>query len=304
MNTRAVALAVALCLGPAWVGAQTVEIRVTTPSANVYKTPSTGSLVIGSVPRGTVLVVTRELGSWVKVPWPEAQEGFGYVHVSMGSIVRRNPAQDGNHPAAAAAPRPAPAEPVAATPAPTGQVWRTSQGEEVKLLNDQRSSQHSSYITPPTHIVGLGGRMGSSVAGYGASARAWSHDRVGVQLEVSRIVLTSAATPSRLTSMQFSPSVLYSLPDHVTDFVWMRPYLGAGAGLGQQTLSFTTSYVDASLSHKSLGLQTFGGSEMTFAAIPRFALSADLGYRWSQQPFAGFDLSGVSVSVSGHWYFK
>src|SRR5262245_1567329 len=79
MNTRTGALAVALCLGPAWVGAQTVEIRVTTPSANVYKTPSTGSLVIGSAPLGTVLEVTRELGSWVKVPWPDAQEGFGYV---------------------------------------------------------------------------------------------------------------------------------------------------------------------------------------------------------------------------------
>ncbi|PWT82374.1 MAG: hypothetical protein C5B57_08790 [Blastocatellia bacterium] len=305
LKTRTAALVLALCLGPVWVGAQTVEIRVTTLSANVYKTPSTGSAVVGSAPRGTVLQVTRELGSWVKVSWPEAENGVGYVHVSMGTIARHDTPADANRPAATAvASRPAPAEPVSTAPAPAGQVWRTSMGEEVKLLNDRASSQYSSYIQPPTHIVGLGGRMGSSVAGYGASARAWSHSRVGVQLEVSRVVFTSAVTSSHLTSIQFSPSLLYSLRDQVTDFVLIRPYLGAGGSVGQQTVSSTTAPAGGSLSDASLGLQTFGGTELTFAAVPRFALSADLGYRWSQTPFTGFDLSGVGVSVSGHWYFK
>jgi opacity protein-like surface antigen len=304
MTSRAAALAVALCLGPTWLCAQTVEIKVTTTSTNIYKTPSTGSQVIGSAPRGAVLEVTRELGSWVKVSYPDAPDGSGYVHVSMGSLARRNLPAASSRPTAVAAAQSTPAQPLPPAPPAANQAWRTSVGEEVQLLHDEAGSRGSTYITPPTHIVGLGGRMGSSVMGYGATARAWSRARVGVQLELSHSVLTNAATSSRLTSMQFAPSLLYSLPDRVTDFVWVRPYLGTGANLGHHTLSSTVPLASATQSDKSVALQTFGGTEMTFASVPRFALSVDVGYRWSQTPFAGFDLGGMGVSVSGHWYVK
>jgi hypothetical protein len=36
------------------------------------------------VARGRTLLVTRQLGSWVKVSWPEAEDGAGYLHVSWG----------------------------------------------------------------------------------------------------------------------------------------------------------------------------------------------------------------------------
>ena len=50
--------------------AQEQEITITTAAANVHKGPSTGSPVIGTVPHGTVLEVTRNLGDWVKVRFP------------------------------------------------------------------------------------------------------------------------------------------------------------------------------------------------------------------------------------------
>jgi hypothetical protein len=64
--------------------------------------------------------------------------------------------------------------------------------------------------------------------------------------------------------------------------VWLRPYVGSGVGAGHY-----------------LTFRAFGGSELTFATVPQFALSGDLGYRWAESPFAGF-----TVSISAHWYFK
>ena len=36
-----------------------------------------------------MLEVTRDIGAWVKVAWPEAPDGFGYVHQSMGKLSQR-----------------------------------------------------------------------------------------------------------------------------------------------------------------------------------------------------------------------
>ena len=144
--------------------------------------------------------------------------------------------------------------------------------------------------------------MGGPTLGYGVSGRAWSRNRLGVQIEVSRYTQTGVVTPDRFTSVQFAPSVLYSLRDRVTDYVWLRPYFGGGASLHRQTLSGVTR--DASVSDSKFGFRGFGGTEVTFATVPRFALSADVGYDSSKTLFEGFDLGGFGFSVSGHWYFK
>jgi hypothetical protein len=57
-------------------------MTVSEASANVHKTPSVGSPVIGKAPRGTALTVTRQVGDWVKVSWPSSEEGAGYVRTS------------------------------------------------------------------------------------------------------------------------------------------------------------------------------------------------------------------------------
>jgi hypothetical protein len=53
---------------------------------------------------------------------------------------------------------------------------------------------------------------------------------------VSRYTLASDATQTRLTAIQIEPSLLYSLPNRMGDYIWMRPYLGAGVNLGRRTL--------------------------------------------------------------------
>jgi hypothetical protein len=160
------------------------------------------------------------------------------------------------------------------------------------------------YVTPASHSLGVGGRVGSPSFGLGASARAWRRDRFGMQLAVSRYALASTTAGSeRQTTFQIEPSVLYSLRDRVTDYMWLRPYVGSGLGLRRQTAaSAAPGALDSTSS--GLGFQAFGGGEMTFAGAPQFAISADLTYRWLRTPTAGGALGGPAVSVSGHWYVK
>ena len=293
MNRHAIVVAFALCLSPSLVRGQTAEFTVNAVSADVHKSASTGSPIIGSVPRGTVLEVTRELGSWVKISWARAEDGVGYVHVSTGSIIERR--------------TPAPTKDVglsAQPQSPSGSSTTTAvRVDSAAPASQPANSIRSTYIVPPAHIVGLGGRISESTFGFGATTREWSRHRVGVQLDLSHNALTAAPLPGRVTAIQLVPSVLFSLGDHVTDVVWVRPYLGAGAGLLRETFSSLPNGADA-VSNNSLGVHTFGGAEFTFANAPRFAVSTDLGYRWLRTPFAGFELGGVNVSMSVHWYLK
>ena len=72
--------------------AQGMALMVSVPSAAVRKSPSMASPVVGQAPRGAVLDVTRDVGSWVKVTWPDAPDGVGYVHESMGTLSNRQAA--------------------------------------------------------------------------------------------------------------------------------------------------------------------------------------------------------------------
>ena len=293
MVRHAAAVAVAMCLMPASLFAQGTTFTVTTESANVHKGPSTGSAVVGSARRGAVLPVTRELGSWVKVSWPRAQDGAGYLNVSWGTIARRGAPAASRPAGIASAPAPQ-LRPTATTPVPAADPRPVEQAPAMRPV----------YVTPASHRLGLGGRMGGSPLGFGATARSWRADRLGVQVDVSRYALTGIGTPARVTSVQIEPSLLYSLPDSVTDYMWMRPYLGAGATLRRHSLSGGTPGASDSVSANGLGFQTFGGGEMTFAGAPQFALSVDLSYHWFRTPVVGFDLGGVGVAVLGHWYVK
>jgi opacity protein-like surface antigen len=152
-------------------------------------------------------------------------------------------------------------------------------------------------------MIGVGGVMGGSTLGFGASARALVGGHFRFQLEARRYAQTNAVAQRRLTSVQFAPSLLYSLPDKVTDYLWIRPHLGAGFTVYRSTSSGISTAGD-SVSDSRLGRQVFGGAELAVAGVPRFSLSADFGYRWSQTPFDGFALGGRNVSVSGHWYVK
>jgi hypothetical protein len=292
MKRFVVALGVALFVSPASLHAQPPVFTVQAASADVHKAPSTGSPVIGQATRGTMLPVTRELGSWVKVSWPRAEDGVGYVHVSMGSL-GRNVTPEASRSAVVRSPQPGP-ETSSATPvAIRGPVARP-QGVPTRVV----------YLQAPAHLVGVGGRVGGSSVGFGASARAWSRDRFGVQLDLSRVAMAGAAPTERVSSMQFEPGVLYELADHVADYLWVRPYAGSGINFSRRSLSSTTPGAAPSVSQTDVGVQVFGGSELTFAGAPRFALSVDVAYRWGSTSFAGVDLGRVGLSVAGRWYVK
>ena len=98
--------------------------------------------------------------------------------------------------------------------------------------------------------------------------------------------------------------MLYALPNAVSDYFWLRPYLGGGATIYRSTLRSANSAEASSSSDSSLGLQLFGGGEVTFAGVPRFALSADVGYRKMPTAFAGFERRKIGFALSGHWFVR
>jgi hypothetical protein len=306
MIRRAAALILALTLSPAVLRAQDTVLTVDAPSADVYKGPTTVTPVIGHVSRGAVLPISRNLGSWVKISWPDAPDGVGYVHVTMGRIgppradasVRKMPSTQSSSTSASSAS--AGSASAASGPAPVTTTipmrGRTSVGEQVV-------SRGQLTGTPASHIFGVGGLVGST-SSVGATARAWRNNRLGIQVGFSRDAMTSSAGAGRVTSMQFEPGVVYALLDHVGDYVWIRPYVGSVASLRHQTLRVTAPIALEPAVDSSVGFRVFGGSELTFAAVPRFGLSADVGYRRFPATFSGFDPDPLSVTIAGHWYIK
>jgi hypothetical protein len=297
MVRRMAAVVLALTLNPTPARAQDAVLTVTVLSADVHKGPSTVTPVIGHVSRGTVLPVSRNLGSWAKVAWPDAPEGVGYVHVTMGSL---GPSS-ADASSANLSPRTssAPASTTSALASATTTippVTRRPAGQRMAVrgeLND----------TPITHIFGVGGLVGSR-SSFGATARAWRSDHLGIQLAFARDAMTSDVAAGRVTSIRFEPGVVYALFDHVSDYVWIRPYVGSVLSLRHQTFKVSAPAAMEPASDNGIGFRVFGGSELTFAGVPRFGLSAELGYRRFPTPFPEFEADRLSVSIAGHWYIK
>jgi hypothetical protein len=289
MIRRAAAVVLALTFNPALVSAQDAVFTVTAPSADVYKGPTTVTPVVGRAARGTVLPVSRNLGSWAKVAWPDAPDGVGYVHLSMGRLA----ASKTEAPAATAAPR-TPADFAAAPTMPSPAVRR--------LPRDQMAVIDQSTGAPISHIFGVGGRVGSARS-VGATARVWRNDRVGLQFSFMRDAMTTGAAAGRVTSMQLEPAAVYALFDHVSDYVWIRPYIGSGLSFHRQSLKVSSPDL-VQPPDNGFGFRVFAGSELTFASVQRFGLSLEFGYRRVPTPFPGFEPDKLSASLAGHWYVK
>jgi hypothetical protein len=306
--TRWVAIVVvALCLSPSWVGAQTTIFTVTVQSAGIRQAPANGSPVVGYKAKGDVLDVRRNLGSWIEVAWPTAPTGVAYISSSMGLIGQsappvRRPMTIAEYMSTSAPATPALA-PTGATCACVEATAASAQGTGARASSAAPAIQPGTTYVAPTHFVGLGGRFGGATQSAGATGRAWSRKRFGGQLEISREARTNAGT-ERLTSQQIAPSVLYALPSRFSDYLWIRPYVGGGATFYRTTRPSTMLAAGESSADNGLGLQMFGGGELTLAAIPRFALSADLGYRKWPGSFAGFEPRRLGLKVSGHWYVR
>jgi len=302
MIRQAAAVVVALCLSTSPLYAQdTVTLTVTAASANVRKSPSVGSPSIGTAPRGTALIVTREVGDWVKVSWPAAPDGAGYVRMDMGTLARGNAASAAAAKATASG-NPVPVGPKAAA-SPTAPTPIAARSAQVPVTRPSAPSPASTLYVAPTHKFGVGAVAGGSTMGFGGSARAWKKDRIGVQLEVSRYSFDSADLLSRATTSDIAPALLFALNDHVSDYLWLRPYVGAAVHFGRSSRT-DLIFPDVTESANTLGARVFFGGEMSFSSLPQFALSTDVGYYKLPEPFVGFEPGGMGFSISGHWYMK
>ena len=290
MIRHVAAAALVLSLTPSWLSAQGVAFTVNTAAANVHKGPTTASPVIGTVRRGSTLPVTRELGSWVRVNWPSADDGIGYIHVSTGSVARNvmPPAQQ----TTVASNRPGTRPSANAAPASSAQR---------RPATPQPAPARNVFVTPMTHALGVGATMGSSPVGFGMSGRAWHRSNFGAQIDYSHYSTAAPISPDRVSSTQFEPSVMFHFRARVADYVWLRPYAGSGVSFGSETLTMAEG---TKVSESRFGVQAFGGAEVTFPGMSRFALSAGMSYRWTEAPFAGVDLGGLGFSFAGHWYIK
>jgi hypothetical protein len=300
MVRRIGAVVLALALNPTLVRAQDAVFTVTVPSADVHKGPSTVTPVIGHVSRGTVLAVARNLGSWARVPWPDAPEGIGYVHVTMGRFgAARSDASPANVPSRASSASSAPAAAIATSAAATTTMPPAAHrpGSERMAIRGELSD------TPITHIFGVGALVASR-SSFGATTRAWRDDHLGLQLAIMRDAMAGDGAAGRVTSMRVEPGVVYALFDRVTDYVWFRPYVGSAVSFHHQTLKFSAPGAADPVVDNGMGFRVFGGSELTFAGAPRFGLSAELGYRRLPAPFPGFEADRVTVAIAGHWYVR
>jgi SH3 domain-containing protein len=305
MIRKAAAVVVVLCLSSASLHAQSTKLTVSASSASVYKSPSVGSPVIGQAQHGAALDVTREVGDWVKVTWPSAPDGVGYVRTNVGALSRGSAAASARSQLAASG-TPASAR-AAAAPAPASRTAATSSPLPSARVEQQPQTRVSAptpakVITPPMHTLGLGARMGGSTFGLGASARGWSRSHLGFQLDVSHYSMTSPIEIGSVSATQFGPSVLYGMRDHISDHLWMRPYIGAGADWSHATLSEVTPGFTTTAN--TLGGKVFVGSEFMFANVPQFALSLDAGYYHMPAPFVGFEPKGFGAAASAHWFIK
>jgi len=282
MRRRVAVLILALALNPALLYAQESSFTVTAASADVYKGPTTATPVLGHVAQGTVVTVSRNLGSWVRVPWPDAPDGFAYIHVSMGRLGSEAA------PASTSAAR-------ATGSSPASSSTRLSETHRV-------APRRTITPTPESHLFGIGGML-APTSSFGATARAWRDNRIGVQLGIARDTRTSDVAAGRVTSMQVDPGLVYALFDRVTDYVWIRPYVGSTVGFRRQTFTVADP-LPASASAKGIGVRVFAGSELMFASAPRFGLSVDVGYRRFPTPYQGFETDPLSVSIAAHWYIK
>ena len=290
MIRRIAAVVLALILNPAFLHAQDNVFTVTVPSADVYKGPSNVTPVIGHVSRGTALPVSRDLGGWVKVVWPASEDGIGYVRMSMGRI--------GDPAGGASAPNASPRSSSASSGATTAgaPAARTSAGQQIAPRGQPKVSEIS-------HIFGVGAVL-APMNGIGATARAWHKNHLGMQVGFIRDAVTSNIADGRVTTIGFEPAVSYAPFDRVGDYVWIRPYVGSGASFVRQTWSLSSPLARPPISDSGVGFRAFGGGELTFAGMPQFGLSADIGYRHLPAPFAGFKPDPLSVSLAGHWYIK
>jgi len=203
MMRHAAAIVIVLVFNAASLHAQDTTFTVRHETADVYKGPSTGAAIIGHVRQGAVLQVTRELGSWVKISWPDAPDGVGYVHVTMGTIGHGGAMTE--HPSSTPSMPPSSAPAARRIPAPSPNATENSSPSE-RL--PQPVPLQPVFVTPMTHMVGIGGR----IAGASTRSPRWAASLPGPIASACTGIGTPSGNSSASYSLRFaaSMSVVYA----------------------------------------------------------------------------------------------
>ena len=268
------------------------QFTIKVASADVHKAPTQASPVVGHATQGSVLLVTRELGSWVRVPWPPGPDGEAFVHVSAGTL-SRGIVTDSSY--------------ISADVARTSASAFSSSSSSSASADPRpapRAAQ-SQYVGLPSHTVGVGAVMATEHFAFGGSGRFWFTRHLGAQLQLTHESFTNA--DNDFSTVSFLPSAIVTMRDHVSDYLSLRPYFGGGLTIGHTNMRPTTVVgVDPveSSSKSVMGYQFFGGGELTLASVPQIGISLEAGYRHAGESFDGVDASGLTVLASGHWYFR
>jgi hypothetical protein len=184
----------------------------------------------------------------------------------------------------------------AAVPA-EAQVAEPTRQEQPPAQNMQAAAPVDSFR------FGIGGRVGGSSLGVGASVRGWMSPTMGVDLQVSRFGYNLGVANASVT--QIAPVVLYRFPQSTTDGdIAVRPYVGGGLNFFRSLETYEFLGEREQFSDTSMGIQFLGGAELLFRDAPRFAVSIDIGYHSTGRLFDAISIGGIAYGVSAHWYVK
>jgi outer membrane protein W len=161
--------------------------------------------------------------------------------------------------------------------------------------------------TERPHEIGLGGSMGMSSRGGGGAFRYFFGDQLGFNANIGWYrPTTRTGSGSQGSTFIAAPSMVYMLnKSHQLADVDVRPYVGGGLNYTNSSAPIQTSTSNISSRNSGLGMQVFGGVELTFQDAKSIAISAEVAhYQMAVNSFASGLSQGTNFYLLFHFYLK
>jgi hypothetical protein len=160
--------------------------------------------------------------------------------------------------------------------------------------------------TERLHQFGLGGSMGVGSRGGSGAFRYFFGDRIGFNATVGWYRPTGAGNAgSQGSTFLVAPSMVYMLTKAAAaKDIDVRPYVGGGLNYANGTSPIRRSS-DVGSRTGGLGMQAFGGVELTFLEAPSIAISAEVAHYRLAVPAVSADASqGTNFYLLFHYYVR
>lgn len=163
--------------------------------------------------------------------------------------------------------------------------------------------------TERPHQIGIGGFGGS---GSGASFRYFMNDRIGIDTNIGWSLgggtgqSRGSNSNSGGNTFRASQSAVFMLTkSHQLADLDIRPYVGGGLNYARTPTSTIQTSSTAQLRASGLGMQVFGGAELSFLSAPSIAISAEVAYyKLAVQPVNLVTTSGTNFYLLFHYYMR